>query len=278
MSYTAALLANQNGYGEVIEVVHGRVEEADLPDDLQVDVMISEWMGFYLLHESMLDSLIVARDKWLSLDGIMVPSSVSLFICPVEMKEYRKEHFDYWSNVYGFDFSVLTPLLQHKVLTQPVVTQIEGKQLLAEPELVMNLDLQFVQQADVRLIRGSPNFQLTKNSLLHGFACWFDAEFEGEESVVLSTSPLAEPTHWKQTIIFLPDALLVSKGSSIGCHLELMQDTTQHRRYNITIQLKEEDEEEEDGDEGPDAVDEELLRLEEEAKERLLNALQAGNT
>lgn len=36
---------------------------------LQVDVIISEWMGYFLLFESMLDSVLYARDKWLVSDG-----------------------------------------------------------------------------------------------------------------------------------------------------------------------------------------------------------------
>jgi hypothetical protein len=31
----------------------------------QVDVIISEWMGYCLLYESMLNTVIFARDKWL---------------------------------------------------------------------------------------------------------------------------------------------------------------------------------------------------------------------
>ena len=31
----------------------------------QVDVIISEWMGYFLLFESMLDSVLYARDRWL---------------------------------------------------------------------------------------------------------------------------------------------------------------------------------------------------------------------
>ena len=30
-----------------------------------VDIVISEWMGYCLLFESMLDSVLFARDKWL---------------------------------------------------------------------------------------------------------------------------------------------------------------------------------------------------------------------
>jgi len=36
-----------------------------------VDVIISEWMGYFLLRESMFDSVIWARDRWLKPDGVM---------------------------------------------------------------------------------------------------------------------------------------------------------------------------------------------------------------
>jgi len=35
----------------------------------QVDVIVSEWMGYFLLYESMLDSVIWARDKYLAPGG-----------------------------------------------------------------------------------------------------------------------------------------------------------------------------------------------------------------
>ena len=36
-------------------------------------------MGFYLLHESMLDSILIARDKHLKEDGILLPSHAQIF-------------------------------------------------------------------------------------------------------------------------------------------------------------------------------------------------------
>ena len=35
-------------------------------------------MGFYLLHESMLDSILTARDKHLKEDGILLPSHAQI--------------------------------------------------------------------------------------------------------------------------------------------------------------------------------------------------------
>ena len=42
------------------------MEEVELPDGVEkVDIIISEWMGYCLFYESMLNTVIYARDKWL---------------------------------------------------------------------------------------------------------------------------------------------------------------------------------------------------------------------
>ncbi len=35
-----------------------------------MDIIISEWMGYFLLYESMLDTVLFARDKWLQPGGL----------------------------------------------------------------------------------------------------------------------------------------------------------------------------------------------------------------
>jgi protein arginine N-methyltransferase 1 len=48
-----------------ITLIKGKVEDVNLPVD-KVDIIISEWMGYFLLYESMLDTVLVARDRWLA--------------------------------------------------------------------------------------------------------------------------------------------------------------------------------------------------------------------
>jgi len=51
----------------VVKLVRGKVEEVELPDGLEkVDIIISEWMGYCLFYESMLKTVLYARDKWLA--------------------------------------------------------------------------------------------------------------------------------------------------------------------------------------------------------------------
>lgn len=51
-------------YFAVITIFKGKVEEVELPVE-KVDIIISEWMGYCLFYESMLATVIFARDKWL---------------------------------------------------------------------------------------------------------------------------------------------------------------------------------------------------------------------
>ena len=45
-------------------MICGKVEEVELPVT-HVDVIVSEWMGYCLFYESMLETVLYARDKWL---------------------------------------------------------------------------------------------------------------------------------------------------------------------------------------------------------------------
>ncbi|KAG6502506.1 hypothetical protein ZIOFF_034787 [Zingiber officinale] len=48
----------------VITVLKGKVEDIELPV-AHVDVIMSEWMGYFLLFENMLNTVLYAHDKWL---------------------------------------------------------------------------------------------------------------------------------------------------------------------------------------------------------------------
>ena len=78
------------------------MEDVQLPVD-KVDIIMSEWMGFALLYESMLETVILARDKWLAPNGIIMPDSAVMSICGIEDSHYRDKNINFWNDVYGFD-------------------------------------------------------------------------------------------------------------------------------------------------------------------------------
>jgi type I protein arginine methyltransferase len=62
MANHARKLVEANGVGDIVEVIQSSVE--DLKLDGPVDIIVSEWMGYFLLRESMMDSVVRARDAW----------------------------------------------------------------------------------------------------------------------------------------------------------------------------------------------------------------------
>lgn len=58
-------------FNSVITVLKGKVEEIELPV-AHVDAIISEWMGYFLLFENMLNTVLYARDKWLVSDSPII--------------------------------------------------------------------------------------------------------------------------------------------------------------------------------------------------------------
>merc|ERR1712226_376150 len=63
----ARTIMKANEFDNVVTLIKGKVEEVEIPVE-KVDIIISEWMGYFLLYESMLDTVIFARDKWLKKD------------------------------------------------------------------------------------------------------------------------------------------------------------------------------------------------------------------
>jgi protein arginine N-methyltransferase 1 len=71
-------IIKQNNLTDKVTIIKQKVEEVELPVP-KVDIIISEWMGYFLLYESMLDTVLYARDKWLVKDGSGIVNKIPIF-------------------------------------------------------------------------------------------------------------------------------------------------------------------------------------------------------
>ncbi|KAG1680823.1 hypothetical protein FOA52_008156 [Chlamydomonas sp. UWO 241] len=97
MAVAARKLIEHNKLDNVITVIQGTIESIELPE--KVDIIISEWMGYFLLRESMLDSVIVARDKFLKPGGAMYPSHATLYMAPIQSATGQRRQADFENSV-----------------------------------------------------------------------------------------------------------------------------------------------------------------------------------
>lgn len=114
-----------------ITLVKGKLEDATLPYE-EFDIIISEWMGYFLLYESMLDTVLLARDKYLKKDGLIFPDNASLYVAAIEDSDYKEEKINFWDNVYGFDYSCIKDI----ALREPLVDTVEMNAVVTKPCMI----------------------------------------------------------------------------------------------------------------------------------------------
>lgn len=88
--FKAREIVAANGMADKITLIQGKMEEIEIPFP-KVDIIISEWMGYFLLYESMLDTVLYARDKYLVPNGLIFPDKATIFVAGIEDGEYKDE-------------------------------------------------------------------------------------------------------------------------------------------------------------------------------------------
>ncbi|KAF3102790.1 type I protein arginine N-methyltransferase Rmt1 [Orbilia oligospora] len=220
-----------NGLSDKITLIQGKMEEIELPVD-KVDIIISEWMGYFLLYESMLDTVLLARDKYLAPGGLIFPDKASIYMAAIEDGDYKEEKIGFWNNVYGFDF---TPL-QGTALAEPLVDTVDLKAVVTDPCLVLSLDLYTVKPSDLAFTAPF-DLAVRRNDFIHALIAWFDIDFSAcHKPIKFSTGPHAKYTHWKQTVFYLDDVLTVKNGE----HLQgvLSSKPTEKNRRDLDVKIE----------------------------------------
>nr|BAB03136.1 protein arginine N-methyltransferase 3-like protein [Arabidopsis thaliana] len=214
---------NDNEHNGVLEVAHSMVEELDKSIQIQphsVDVLVSEWMGYCLLYESMLSSVLYARDRWLKPGGAILPDTATMFVAGFGK---GATSLPFWEDVYGFDMSSIGKEIHDDTTRLPIVDVIAERDLVTQPTLLQTFDLATMKPDEVDFTATAtlePTESEAKTRLCHGVVLWFDTGFTSrfckENPTVLSTSPYTPPTHWAQTILTFQEPISVAPASVLS--------------------------------------------------------------
>ncbi|ORY88172.1 S-adenosyl-L-methionine-dependent methyltransferase [Leucosporidium creatinivorum] len=229
----AQKIVDANGFSDTITLIKGKMEEVVLPVD-KVDIIISEWMGYFLLYESMLDSVLYARDKYLVPGGLMFPDEATMYLAGIEDQDYKEEKIGFWDDVYGFDYSCIKEI----ALREPLVDTVDLKAVVTNPCKIATFDLLTVTKADLNFVA---DFKLTatRNDYVHAFLGWFDVAFRAcHKSVSFSTGPHAKYTHWKQTVLYLGDMATVKANDTIEGKISVAPNGKNPRDLDIVLDYK----------------------------------------
>lgn len=232
---SASQIVKDNGMANKITIIQGKVEDVDLPGCKGgVDIIISEWMGYFLLYESMLDTVLFARDKWLKPNGLLFPDRATMYMVAIEDGDYKNEKIDWWSNVYGFNMECIGKM----ALMEPLVDVVEPNQVCSQPAIVAKFDIKTMKKEDATF-RASFAVPIARKDYVHALVAYFDVTFNDcHKPLGFSTSPRARVTHWKQTVFYLNDTLRVNPGDSIVVNLACAPNAKNPRDLDIDIEYQ----------------------------------------
>ena len=201
-------------------------------------------MGFYLFHENMFSSVIYARDRFLKPNGLLLPCHARLWASPVEMSSFWDKHLSPFRSD-DFNLGLLSSLRAEQILSnpEPQILDLLPSQLLSDPVLIGDYDLTTITVDQLEHISAALNFTVSKDGLFHGVSLFWDVRFP-LSNVVLDTSPLSPPTHWKQTVILLPtsEGFPVSIDTPLSAQIDLVPTESNYRHYQVALSFPDDDE------------------------------------
>ncbi|TYH15295.1 hypothetical protein ES288_A05G030200v1 [Gossypium darwinii] len=230
MADTAKQIVETNGLSDVVTVLKGKIEEIELPV-AKVDIIISEWMGYFLLFENMLNTVLYARDKWLVDDGVVLPDEASLYLTAIEDAEYKDDKIEFWNNVYGFDMSCI----KKQAMMEPLVDTVDQKQIVTNCHLLKTMDISKMVPGDASF---TAPFKLIaeRDYYIHAFVAYFDVSFTKCHKLMgFSTGPRSRATHWKQTVLYLEDVLTICEGEAIIGSMTVAPNKKNPRDVDIMV-------------------------------------------
>ncbi|KAJ2615912.1 Nuclear SAM-dependent mono-and asymmetric methyltransferase [Coemansia sp. RSA 1365] len=235
----AKLIVEENGLSDKVTLLKGKMEEVAMPYE-QVDIIISEWMGYFLLYESMLDTVLLARDKYLAPSGKIFPDTATMIISTIEDGEYKEDKLNFWDNVYGFKMSCI----KEAAMSEPLVDTVEARVINSSQCAFKTIDILTVTKEELAF--SAPyEISITRDDYVHAFISWFDIEFRAcHKPIRFSTGPFSKYTHWKQTVFYTKKTLTVCKGDTIKGNITCAPNSTNPRDQDITISYELEGKEE----------------------------------
>ncbi|MCJ1224960.1 hypothetical protein MMC12_001607 [Toensbergia leucococca] len=241
----------ENGFTKTITCLRGKIEEVSLPVP-KFDIIISEWMGYCLLYEAMLDSVLWARTHYLAPTGLMIPSHTTLRIAPLADPDYIADHISFWQSVYGFTMTSMLANIYDDVL----IRHLSPSVLPATSQPFLQLPLHHTTTKDLTFAQQPFRMELSEEiDALDGFVIWFDtfflpsrdeavpasarAESWTREGTAFTTGPSGTETHWRQGVLLIDhgkrQAPALKKGQVIEGEIGYKKGKDNARELDIEI-------------------------------------------
>jgi len=179
--------------------------------DGRAEVVVSDLRGVLPVMEGNIEAIVDARQRFLAPGGTLIPLRDRLMVAPLAAPDLYRDLLEPWErNEFGLDLTAGRDLVRNAwKRARPLPDQ-----LIAEPREWAEID--YATVADPA-IAGEASWTIAANTLMHGFAVWFETELI--EGVGFSTGPNDRPTVYGSAFFPMAHPLDAAAGDSLRVKL-----------------------------------------------------------
>jgi len=205
-----------SGVADRVTLIRGDFAQVELPEP--ADLVVTETFGALALAEGAARDLAAGTTRWLKQDGLVLPGRIDLFFTPLVGDAVYNNAVGIFDTVHGVDLHPLRGVASLRGATLSVTED----QVLPTSEPAMTLA--FPGQEG-----GTGSVSVDVDGVIGGFAGWFDLHLAPGH--VLSTSPMAPHTHWRQLV--MPWAELTTLRGRLEASFEVLPDPQDRRGLEV---------------------------------------------
>ncbi|XP_026234669.1 protein arginine N-methyltransferase 3 isoform X1 [Anabas testudineus] len=232
--YQAMDIVRSNQLEDKITLIKGRIEDINLPVE-KVDIIISEWMGYFLLFESMLDSVLYARDLYLADGGSVYPDLCNISLVAVGDTQKHQDRIAFWDDVYGFNMACM----KKAVVPEAMVEVVKADTIISDSTVIQTFNCNTVCLSELEF---TSDFclKITDTTNCTAIVGYFDIFFDKgcSNKVMFSTGPQVTKTHWKQTVFLLERPIYVKAGEELLGKITVRKNKKDPRSLLVTLDLQ----------------------------------------
>lgn len=248
--HDARNIIDLNGFGGKILCCQGMLEtllennELPLDEGEKVDVIVSEWMGYALFFETMLPSVMKARDALMADEGTMFPNAAQIFL-----EGASDTRLDYWANVHGIDMTPMKSRVAKELVQDAGVEVVDAADIVTDRVEIIGFDLNKCKDEELDF---SVPFTLSARSgsdstasngtgtRIDKLVVSFDVDFNvpGTNPISFSTGCQTIPTHWKQATLWFDPIVgipTLNDGEILRGQFKMGRNAENHRAMDFDV-------------------------------------------
>jgi len=130
--------------------------------------------------------------------------------------------------------------IKQLALIEPLVDTCNANQIISDSCAVLEVDIYTVKKEDLDF-ESKFELKMNRDDYCHALVAYFNIDFSTSHTkLTFSTGPRAKYTHWKQTVFYLDEEMVVNTGDTLTGKIKVKRNAKNPRDIDIQLTTRKE--------------------------------------